>query len=519
MRMTSRHGLMTFLTFAALGLGVAVHAPAPAAANTPAWPAAVSYFESTPNGTVEKKGNLSAGKTMDLQWAAQSSVACFPATEYDNFRGNHVLYATQIPKYSEMVITVTPDDPKTDVSLYAYEISTTDTTHVAPNLPSCVACEAGYDQVHDSNPGKPEKVKLVATNHPYNVVIGVAGAKGMLTGGYTLKIELKTKVEGPPSADVPPIALESKPNATVETTGKLESGGKFDLSFAANSSNACWPATENVNFNGNHVLYRTYIPPYSQMFIEAKPTDPKTDVSVYAMMISATDTKHYPPNMPSCVTCEAGYDQKKDSNPGVTEAIKLNSTTHGYNVIIGVAGAQGTSAGAYSLKVKLVTKEAGPPSQDVPPIVIASKPGAVVETTGKLESGGKFDLSFASYSSNACWPATENVNFNGNHVLYRTTIPPQSEMIVTAEPQDAKTDVSVYAMMIGATDTTHYPPNVPSCVSCEAGYDQKKDSNPGVAEKAKLQATTHGYNVIIGVAGANGTTAGNYKLKIDVHGR
>ena len=177
MRMTSRHGLMTFLTFAALGLGVAVHAPAPAAANTPAWPAAVSYFESTPNGTVEKKGNLSAGKTMDLQWAAQSSVACFPATEYDNFRGNHVLYATQIPKYSEMVITVTPDDPKTDVSLYAYEISTTDTTHVAPNLPSCVACEAGYDQKKDSNPGVTEAIKLNSTTHGYNVIIGVAGAQ------------------------------------------------------------------------------------------------------------------------------------------------------------------------------------------------------------------------------------------------------------------------------------------------------------------------------------------------------
>jgi hypothetical protein len=517
MRPTHRHITAILLSCSALALGAAIHGPAAAGS----WPAGVIAVEAKPNGAVSTKGNLASGKAMpDLAWAAKSSVACFPATKFNNFRGNHVLYATQIPRFSEMKITVVPDDPKLDLSLYAYEISTSDTTHVVPDLPSCVACEAGHDQQHESNPGQPETVKLVATTNPYNVVIGVAGVKGVVSGGYTLKVEMVTKEAGAPSANVVPVALDSKPNDTVEVSGKLESGGKIDLGFASNSSVACWPATENVNFNGNHVLYRTTIPPYSEMFVEAKPTDAKTDLSVYGLMIGATDTKHYPPNVPSAVTCEAGYDQKKDNNPGATESLELNATNHGYNVILGVAGANGTTAGAYTLRVKIVSKQTGNVTYaDVKPIVLDSKAGAVVETTGKLESGGKIPLDFASNSSVACWPATENVNFNGHHVLYRTTIPPQSEMVVTAEPSDPKLDVSVYALMVGATDTTHYPPNVPSCVSCEAGYDQKKDSNPGAAEKAKLQATTRGYNVIIGVAGANGTTAGAYKLKVDVHPR
>jgi hypothetical protein len=188
-------------------------------------------------------------------------------------------------------------------------------------------------------------------------------------------------------------------------------------------------------------------------------------------------------------------------------------------VVIGVAGVKGVVSGGYTLKIELSAKAAAVSSASLVPIVIDSQAGKVVEASGKLEQGGIIDLAWASNSSVACFPATENVNFAGNHVLYRTTIPPQSEMIVTAVPGDPKLDVSVYALMLGSTDTTHAPPNVPSAVSCEAGYDAKKDANPGVSESAKLQATTHGYNVIIGVAGVKGTVAGDYKLKIDVHPR
>ena len=53
-----------------------------------------------------------------------------------------------------------------------------------------MSCEAGYDAQRDSNPGVSETVTLDAATNAYNVVIGVAGAKGVKSGGYTLKVEL-----------------------------------------------------------------------------------------------------------------------------------------------------------------------------------------------------------------------------------------------------------------------------------------------------------------------------------------
>jgi hypothetical protein len=297
------------------------------------------------------KGNLSSGKTIELAWAANSSVACFPATEFDNFRGNHVFYGFQLPKQSVVTITAIPDDPKTDVNLYAYSIGATDFKRVPPNVPTATSCEAGYDQKTDKNPGVTEKVTLNATTNPYNVIVGVAGPKGVTSGGYTLKVELKTAAGAVTSAVLTPVNLASN-----NTSGKLEDGGKIDLAFAAKSSVACWPATENVNFNGNHTLFRTVLPPNSNMVITATPKDASTDLSLYAYTVAAGDTKAIVPNISSVTTCEAGYDQKSDNNPGKPETVKLNSVKNPYTVYIGVAGANGATAGAFDLKVQLTKK-------------------------------------------------------------------------------------------------------------------------------------------------------------------
>lgn len=338
------------------GLFIATLAASPfASAGDAKWAAGVTGIEAKSGSVVEVKGNLSAGKQIKLEWAAKSSVACFPATEYDNFRGNHVFYGFQLPKESTVTITAVPDDPKTDVNLYAIQVGSTDFNRVPPNVPTATACEASYDQKTDSNPGVTEKVTLNATTNPYNVVIGVAGPKGVTSGGYTLKVELKTKA-AVTSAVLVPIALESKPNGSVSAKGKLESGGKIDLAFASKSSVACWPATEDVNFNGNHVIYKTTLPTYTDMTITATPSDAKTDLSVYAYMVATTDTTSIPPNVASVTSCEAGYDQKTDNNPGKAETTKLNSTNHSYTVYIGVAGANGTTAGAFDLKVDLKAK-------------------------------------------------------------------------------------------------------------------------------------------------------------------
>jgi hypothetical protein len=318
------------------------------------WSTSVTTITPQAGATTSVEGNLSSGKTMALDWAAKSSVACFPATENANFSGNHVLYGTQIPKDSTLKITAVPKSPSVDVSLYAYEVGSTKYS-IPPNLGSVTSCEASYDAKNDSNPGATETVTLTATTNPYNVVIGVAGPQGVTSGAYTLKVELQSKAVVQ-SATLVPTLVDVVSGTPKEVTGKLERGGVVALDWAAKSSMACFPATENVNFDGNHVLYQVTLPKSSDLYVTATPTDPSLDLSVYAYQVSATSTPAVPPNVSSATSCEAGYDAKTDNNPGVAETVHLNSTTNQYNVIIGVAGAHGAKAGAFKLKIDVKPK-------------------------------------------------------------------------------------------------------------------------------------------------------------------
>lgn len=318
----------------------------PTSADAEGWPAEVSAVSVTAGTPKSVTGDISSGKRVALGWASNSSVACFPATQNTAFEGKHVLYATSLPAQSELKITLTPSDPKVDLSLYAYTIGSTDFTHVPPNVPSVTACEASNSTSANGNPGAAESVNLVATTNPYNVVIGVAGTKGTVAGAYTLKLNLTSKGVTS-SATLTPTAVGSSSS----TSSSLDKGGVIDLGWAAQSSMACFPATENVNFTGNHVLFTTQLPKQSEMTITAVPGSSTQNLSLYAYTVSATGTPSLPPNVSSAVSCEAGYDQKTDHNPGVTETVKLIATTNSYNVVIGVAGAGTTKTGAFQLNV------------------------------------------------------------------------------------------------------------------------------------------------------------------------
>ena len=153
-------------------------------------------IEAQPNQTLTYKGDLSEGALMsDLSWAWNSTVACFPATRKDKFTGNHVLYSLELPKYSEMEITVIPDDENANFSIYAYEIGLLNNS-VVPNLPSCIRCEVAYkwDRPHRGQTQDHTRTvtNLVAINRPYKVVFGVVGADGLVAGGYRLKIKIKS---------------------------------------------------------------------------------------------------------------------------------------------------------------------------------------------------------------------------------------------------------------------------------------------------------------------------------------
>ena len=133
------------------------------------------------------------------------------------------------------------------------------------------------------------------------------------------------------------------------------------------------------------------------------------------------------------------------------------------------------------------------------------------DITVSLGSGSTIDLDWADESDVACFPGTENLNFDGNHVFFWYAQPENSVLTVTATPE-AGVDSSVY--VIQSANRYEVPPNVVSAVACEAGYDAQTDSNPGEADSAMVTATTNPYDVLIGVVGAGGTTSGSVTLSL-----
>ena len=157
----------------------------------------ITTIEPVANGEVLYKGDLSQGQPLaDLSWAWSSANACFPETQKQKFTGNHVFFSGIIPKYSEMTVTVIPDDANADFSIYAYEIGTT-RNDLVPNLSSCIRCEADH-KWDRPKAGKTQDhtrtvTDLVAINTPYKVIIGVTGANGLASGGFTLKVSMKSR--------------------------------------------------------------------------------------------------------------------------------------------------------------------------------------------------------------------------------------------------------------------------------------------------------------------------------------
>jgi len=127
-----------------------------------------------------------------------------------------------------------------------------------------------------------------------------------------------------------------------------------------------------------------------------------------------------------------------------------------------------------------------------------------------LSSGTTVDLNWADLSSVACWPGTENSNFNGHHVFFELTQAADQALHVRVTP-DNGVDVSLYAMEFNGN--VQAPPDVTACVSCEASADWTNDANPGQTEEVFLSGFNP-YEVLIGVAGADHTDTGGFTLEV-----
>lgn len=129
---------------------------------------------------------LEDGEVIDLGWAAESNVACFPATENENFDGSHVFFGLVQPANSYMTVAATPE-LGLDISMYALQMPR-DVFETPGGLTNTLNCDDAYDFEFDNNPGELEYIETLGYGDDINVLIGVAGAHGAVAGEFELEI-------------------------------------------------------------------------------------------------------------------------------------------------------------------------------------------------------------------------------------------------------------------------------------------------------------------------------------------
>ncbi len=135
-------------------------------------------------------------------------------------------------------------------------------------------------------------------------------------------------------------------------SGNLSDGKKIDdLSWAWNSSMACFVETVKNQYKGNHVFYQIDIPDHTTIDIYLTPTNSGDQIALYGYSKAAGD-KTIPPNISSCVSCEADPSNSNGATTGERH-IYLNAVNNPYSIIFGVAGADGVTSGAYTVNIEV----------------------------------------------------------------------------------------------------------------------------------------------------------------------
>ncbi|MFK8038303.1 MAG: hypothetical protein AB8B74_08445 [Crocinitomicaceae bacterium] len=163
------------------------------------------------------------------------------------------------------------------------------------------------------------------------------------------KDEEKEEEKKEDPAPDPTSKLTELPDGDQTFTGNLSTGEKLsDLSWAWNSSMACFVEPGKSWFEGNHVFYQIDLPTQSTIEITLNSTNSSDDIALYAYSKGA-GSKVIPPNISSCVSCEASP-SNSTAIPG-QKYVYLNATTNPYSIIIGVAGATGLTSGEYTISI------------------------------------------------------------------------------------------------------------------------------------------------------------------------
>ena len=153
-----------------------------------------TYSQQVPNGVDRPSAepiqtyedNLTSGEAINLAFAQE--VYCFPATENDNFSGNHVFFEHSQAIGTSVTILATPER-KRDISLYVIQTAA-DSESLPPNISGGggTTCEVSFDQVNDDNAGQPEGLTIPGWENPYRLIIGVAGAHEATEAAFKVEI-------------------------------------------------------------------------------------------------------------------------------------------------------------------------------------------------------------------------------------------------------------------------------------------------------------------------------------------
>lgn len=181
---------LSLLTVLVLGLSVAAQTPETGPKVTP-----LKLPANANSGQID--GDIKEGQTIALGWAERSSVACFPGTRFEMFNGNHVFYRIPMPAGSRITITLAPKDGAA-VNLYALRQGAAETA-APPNISSAISCEAKYPIYANLGGGRTvsnkddgtRKIEFISVGSPYSILIGVAGAKGLKEGGFSLGVKIE----------------------------------------------------------------------------------------------------------------------------------------------------------------------------------------------------------------------------------------------------------------------------------------------------------------------------------------
>jgi hypothetical protein len=313
-------------------------------------------FDAAPNEVKAYTGDLSEGSVIgDMSFAWSSSNACFPETEKTYYSGNQIFYITTIPAYSEMTVTVIPDNKNDNMSIYGYQTGLNDNT-MPPDLRSCVTCESQrkWDRPHaGQTQDHTRSIFFNAIQNSYRIVIAVVGADGLKTGKFKIQVDLKTRVENNLPQDPVKAKTVTVNTGVTEFTGNLSEGVFIhDLSWASTSSMACFPGTQNSKFTGKHVLFSTTVPENAEITITVIPDDKNANFSIYAIQTGLSATA-LPPDITTCISCEAEHKwdyQKVNRTQDHTRYVELNSVGGQYRVVVGVVGADKLDKGGFTLK-------------------------------------------------------------------------------------------------------------------------------------------------------------------------